>query len=86
MQDLSVTLRDGRTLSDVDMGDPNGPHFHGAPGSRLDAGFDDLQFAARAVRVVAPDRSGYGGCGDRQRDRATPPASKISASASIERR
>ena len=63
MQDLSVTLRDGRTLAYVDMGDPDGPllvHFHGAPGSRLDAGFYDLQFAARGVRVVAPDRPGYG--------------------------
>ncbi len=63
MQDLSVTLRDGRTLAYVDMGDMDGPlvvHFHGAPGSRLDAAFYDRQFVARGVRVVAPDRPGYG--------------------------
>jgi pimeloyl-ACP methyl ester carboxylesterase len=35
--------------------------FHGAPGSRLGAGALDGVARARGVRVIAPDRPGYGG-------------------------
>jgi pimeloyl-ACP methyl ester carboxylesterase len=63
MQDVSLTLPDGRTIAYLDLGAPDAPlvvHFHGAPGSRLDIAFYDREFAARHVRVVSPDRPGYG--------------------------
>jgi pimeloyl-ACP methyl ester carboxylesterase len=63
-RDTTMTLPDGRVLAYTDLGAPNGPlvmYFHGAPTSRLDlVGFDDT-FAELNVRVVCPDRPGYGG-------------------------
>src|SRR4051794_4641186 len=63
MLDRSMTLPDGRVLAYTDCGAGSGPlvvYFHGAPTSRLDlVGFDDA-FAALGVRVVSPDRPGYG--------------------------
>ena len=64
MLDRSMTLPDGRVLAYTDCGAGSGPlvvYFHGAPTSRLDlVGFEDA-FAALGVRVVSPDRPGYGG-------------------------
>jgi pimeloyl-ACP methyl ester carboxylesterase len=63
-RDTTMTLPDGRALAYTDLGAPNGAivmYFHGAPTSRLDlVGFDDT-FAELNVRVVCPDRPGYGG-------------------------
>lgn len=59
----TLTLDDGRTLAYATFGDPGGPPvfvFHGGIGSR---GFGLLFEAAGSelgVRVVSPDRPGYG--------------------------
>lgn len=63
MIDTAMTLPDGRSLAYTDCGAPAGPlvvFFHGAPTSRLDlVGFEE-SFSALGVRVVSPDRPGYG--------------------------
>ena len=59
----SLTLPDGRTLAYADRGVPGGtPVFfhHGMPGSRLFAGLLDDPASETGVRVVVPDRPGYG--------------------------
>lgn len=59
-----MTLPDGRTLAYTDTGHPDGPvvmYFHGAPTSRLDVTVFDDELRRRGVRVIAPDRPGYGG-------------------------
>jgi pimeloyl-ACP methyl ester carboxylesterase len=64
MLDTSMTLPDGRVLAYTDCGAASGPlvlYFHGAPTSRLDLVDLDDAFAALGVRVVSPDRPGYGG-------------------------
>ena len=64
MADSQLTLPDGRTLSYIDIGDPDGPcvmHFHGAPSSRLVLDVYDDEFTEQGLRVVAPDRPSYGG-------------------------
>jgi pimeloyl-ACP methyl ester carboxylesterase len=64
MLDTSMMLPDRRTLAYTDCGTPDGAlilYFHGAPTSRLDlVGFDST-FRSLGVRVVSPDRPGYGG-------------------------
>jgi len=62
------TLPDGRTLAYAIAGDPAGTPVvlhHGTPGSRLFAAVCAEDAAAAGVRLVAPDRPGYG--------RSTPP-------------
>jgi pimeloyl-ACP methyl ester carboxylesterase len=63
MKDSQVGVGGHRQLAYADLGDPDGAcafFFHGAPMSRLHlVGLDDA-FAALGVRVVAPDRPGYG--------------------------
>ena len=63
MKDSQVRVAGRRQLAYTDLGDPDGAcafFFHGAPMSRLHlVGLDDA-FAARGVRVVSPDRPGYG--------------------------
>jgi pimeloyl-ACP methyl ester carboxylesterase len=64
--DMTLTLADGRVLAYCDVGPADAPvamYFHGAPSSRLDLqiGGIDEQLAARGIRVVSPDRPGYGG-------------------------
>ena len=57
-------LPDGRTLTYTDIGDPNGTcvmHFHGAPASRFLLDIYDDEFKTHGLRVVSPDRPGYGG-------------------------
>ena len=64
MTDTQITLPDGRILAYTDIGDPGGTcvmHFHGAPGSRLLLDSYDNEFAECGLRVVSPDRPGYGG-------------------------
>jgi pimeloyl-ACP methyl ester carboxylesterase len=64
MRDTTATLPDGRTLAYTDIGAADAPvvvYCHGAPTSRLDLiGLED-PLAGLRVRVVSPDRPGYGG-------------------------
>jgi pimeloyl-ACP methyl ester carboxylesterase len=58
-----IRLRDGRRLAFAEWGDPGGRpviHHHGTPGSRLEhEGATDV-YRAAGVRVITPDRPGYG--------------------------
>ncbi|MFP2962207.1 alpha/beta fold hydrolase [Myxococcus sp. 1LA] len=59
----SIHLRDGRRLAYVESGDLSGlPVFfiHGNPGSRHMRHPDDRLTHALGVRLIAPDRPGYG--------------------------
>lgn len=56
-------LSDGRTLSYTTAGDPNGDPIivhHGTPGSRLFAALLDDSAEDTGIRLVTPDRPGYG--------------------------
>jgi pimeloyl-ACP methyl ester carboxylesterase len=59
----TVELADGRTLAYEDAGDPAGLPVilaHGFPGSRLEARVVDAAAAGAGVRLVCPDRPGFG--------------------------
>ncbi len=59
----SVTLPDGRALAYDEYGDPSGIPFvfmHGIPSSRLAARLIDASARRVGVRLIAPDRPGYG--------------------------
>jgi pimeloyl-ACP methyl ester carboxylesterase len=61
--DASATLSDGRLLAYTDLGAPEGEvvmYFHGAPSTRLDPSIFEDAFAERGVRMISPDRPGYG--------------------------
>ncbi|NND83517.1 MAG: alpha/beta hydrolase [Acidimicrobiia bacterium] len=56
-------LSDGRTLGYVESGDPAGRpvfFFHGAPGSRLEGLTFDEDNKRLGIRMIAPERPGYG--------------------------
>lgn len=58
-----LELKDGRTLAYAEYGDPAGVPviaFHGMPGSRLQMKAASEQARAVGVRLIAPDRPGYG--------------------------
>ena len=58
-----VRLDDGRELSFSELGDPNGTPvfaFHGTPGSYRMFGPLDADARRLGVRLIAPDRPGYG--------------------------
>lgn len=62
--DNTLRLPDGRQLGYAEYGAPNGVpvlYFHGAPGSRRSI-FADMAMTAeqRGVRLIAPERPGYG--------------------------
>jgi pimeloyl-ACP methyl ester carboxylesterase len=62
--DTTTTLADGRTLAYTDIGAAGGSvvfYCHGAPGSRLELVGLDAPFTEEGVRVITPDRPGYGG-------------------------
>lgn len=64
MTDSQISLPDGRVLAYTDIGDPDGScvmHFHGAPASRFLLDVYDEEFEEYGLRVVSPDRPGYGG-------------------------
>lgn len=59
-----MNVPDGRTVAYTDLGAPDGPavvYFHGAPTSRLDLVPYEAAFTDLGVRVISPDRPGYGG-------------------------
>ena len=59
----SVALPDGRSLAYDEYGNPGGVPFvfmHGIPSSRLAARMIDTAARRSGVRLVAPDRPGYG--------------------------
>ncbi len=60
----TITLADGRQLGYAEYGSPTGAPVlfcHGAPGSRLSIFTEMSQAAAkRNLRLIAPDRPGYG--------------------------
>ena len=58
-----VWLRDGRRLAYSELGDPDGIpiiHQHGMPGSRLEHEAEPEFYRSLGVRVITPDRPGYG--------------------------
>lgn len=58
-----IVLRDGRWLGFAEYGDPHGVPlfaFHGTPGSRLMVQVADDAARLHGVRLIAPDRPGYG--------------------------
>jgi pimeloyl-ACP methyl ester carboxylesterase len=64
MKDSRITLSDGRDIAFSEIGDTSGSiifYFHGAPTSRLSLVPWEMEFANRGLRVVSPDRPGYGG-------------------------
>lgn len=61
--DASMILGDGRTLAYTECGTPGGPavlYSHSAPASRLELTFLEERFRQLGVRVISPDRPGYG--------------------------
>ncbi len=62
-EDRVLGLPDGRRLGFAEYGAPDGRpllFFHGTPGARLVARFADANAARRGIRIIAPDRPGYG--------------------------
>ncbi len=58
-----VKLRDGRRLAYLERGRPDGfpiLHHHGMPGSRLQHEAEEDFYTQLGVRVITPDRPGYG--------------------------
>ena len=58
-----MELPDGRELAWLEAGKPRGRPvfaFHGTPGSRRQVSFDEKSITAAGVRMIAPDRPGYG--------------------------
>ena len=63
MRDLQITLSDGRVLAYSEIGERDWPclvFFHGAPISRLHLAYLEDRFLDAGLRVVSPDRPGYG--------------------------
>ncbi|EGE04167.1 hydrolase [Trichophyton equinum CBS 127.97] len=61
--DKTVSLRDGRVLGYAEYGCPSGYpllYFHGWPSSRLEAFLTDSIAKRHGIRVISPDRPGFG--------------------------
>lgn len=61
--DKITTLKDGRKLSYIEYGDPKGKvliYLHGWPSGRLMARETDQAAKKLGIRVISPDRPGYG--------------------------
>lgn len=59
----TVGLPDGRTLSYAEFGDPQGYPlmvFHGYPSCRLEAWFIHAMVERKGIRLISPDRPGFG--------------------------
>jgi len=62
-ENLTITLKDGRKLGYAEFGDSSGKpvfHFHGYPGSRLEATLIADKIAQKDVRLISIDRPGMG--------------------------
>jgi len=62
-EDREIRLRDGRRLGFAEYGDPKGVpcfYFHGWPSSRLEGRAAERVAARLGVRLIAPERPGYG--------------------------
>src|SRR5687767_15639086 len=60
---VQITLADRRKVEVAEFGAPNGRpviYCHGFPASRLDAQLADEAAREAGVRLIAPDRPGYG--------------------------
>jgi pimeloyl-ACP methyl ester carboxylesterase len=58
-----IRLADGRTLACLELGDPGGVpvlYFHGYPGSRLEVRLAAGAAERLGLRMLAPDRPGFG--------------------------
>ncbi|KAL5344025.1 Alpha/Beta hydrolase protein [Aspergillus crustosus] len=58
-----ITLHDGRTLGFAEFGAPKGfplLYFHGFPSSRLEGSGVESIARKKGLRIIAPDRPGYG--------------------------
>jgi len=67
----TIRLKGGRILGFAEYGDPKGKplfYFHGWPASRLNAAIYDTLSKRLHIRIIAPDRPGFG-LSDFQRDR-----------------
>lgn len=64
MESKTTMLDDGRTLSWAELGSESAAtvliHQHGAGSSRLEMALYDERFAELELRVIAPERPGYG--------------------------
>lgn len=63
MQDNTIKLNDGRMLGFSDYGKPDGIPiflFHGTPGSRIFGLENEPLIDRYGIRVIAPERPGYG--------------------------
>jgi pimeloyl-ACP methyl ester carboxylesterase len=59
----TIELKDGRRLGYTDLGNPNGKpifHFHGFPGSRLEALLVAERVMHKGIRFIGVDRPGMG--------------------------
>ncbi len=64
--DHRIRLADGRTLACLALGDPKGApvlYLHGYPGSRLEGRLAAPAARRLGLRVLAPDRPGFGASG-----------------------
>lgn len=62
-EDKIIRLKDGRTLAYTEHGDLSGMpliSFHGNPGSRLTRHYDESIAQRLGVRIITPDRPGFG--------------------------
>jgi len=62
-ENQQMRLRDGRRLGFAEYGDPDGIpffYFHGWPSSRLEARAAEASAERLGVRLIAPERPGYG--------------------------
>ncbi len=63
LTDQTMKLPDGRVLGYAEFGDPSGTavlFFHGFPASRLEGNGLDAASKAARVRLIVPDRPGFG--------------------------
>ena len=61
--DRIIKLKDGRKLGFCEYGDPKGKpifYFHGWPASRLSGSETDKAAKKLKIRVISPDRPGFG--------------------------
>jgi pimeloyl-ACP methyl ester carboxylesterase len=59
----TLSLESGRRLAYAEYGAPDGSpliYFHGTPGSRRECSFDATVLQALNIRVIVPERPGYG--------------------------